>query len=536
MNHFKTVWILIGHEWKTSLTSWGFWLGVGVAPFLLFLIGVGVKYVLHEPVHEQWLKDKQVNSPDFFLDWLESRYNGSPKVLTYGVLDLSDTISSEIRNEIERIDRFEFLTTVLDMNSADFQAWRVKFTDESKFETAGFLEKLENFRTSSISVPRELSLEPLLDRGSNKIPSQFNQSSDFARDFSAWWSRHRDVVADVAPAISTNFFQESDADVRLEAELQALLESDEIVGYFVIPKIVSGETTELIYVSQNDRPHARVLAMVNWYRSVATNVLRKQQSLISGVTPDKLGLSIAHTKIRSEELSATKSTKSQRNYPNYFLWALIYMMVLLYSYGMQSLSLTVIEEKSSMLIDQLMSNLHPSELLDGKVWGNSFIYMTMLGVWIGFFALFSEIPWSQNLGGFEDMFQFFFRPILVVHFLLFSLLLYVFYGYALTAISTAYDSVKNARRVIGFFIIFLVFPFAFSAVSVQFTSSELVLNGISLIPPCIPYIMVARSTTTLPDWPMYLAIVAVMLFSIFVVRLLSITPFSVGVSGESKRI
>ena len=527
----------MGHEWKTSMTSWVFWLGAGAAPFMLFLFGVGVKFVLHEPVHEQWLDDLEVNSPDFYLDWLVSRHNGSlPKVLSYGVLDRSDSISRDVRYEIDRNDRYEFLTTLLDMNSDDFQEWQEQITDESMSETALFLEKLEHLRTLSINEPRELTLEPFLGRGLSNSPNQILEARAFAQEFSAWWSLHHDVVPSVIPAISTNFFQETNAEAISESELQALLKSKEIEGYFVFPQSINGEITEFAFVSRNDQPPAQVLAMVNWYRSVTTNVLRKHKSLTAGVAPDRLGLDIARTTIATEELTANTATKSQRSYPKYFLWALIYMMVLLYSIGMQSLTLSVVEEKSSKLIDQLMSNLQPSELLDAKVWGNSFVYMTMLGIWIGLFALFIAVPWSKNLGSFEDMFQFFFRPNLIVHFLLFSLLMYGFYGYALTAISTAYDSVKNARKVMGFFVIFLVLPFAFSAISVQFTSSELILNGISLIPPCIPYLMVARSTTTLPDWPMYLAIVAVMLFSIFVVRLLSITPFAVGISGEGKRL
>ena len=293
---------------------------------------------------------------------------------------------------------------------------------------------------------------------------------------------------------------------------------------------------ELVFVSRAGRLTAPVLALVNWYRSVATNTLRKNRSMAAGVAPEWLGYDVARTTISTERLETDRTTTGKRDYPKYFLWALIYVMVILYGVGMQSLSLSVVEEKSSKLIDQLMSNLNPSELLDAKVWGNSLVHLTMLGIWIGLFALFLEIPWSQNLGRFDEVFQFFFQPSVLIHFLLFNLLLYGFYGYALTAISSSYDHVKNARRMMGFFIIFLVFPFAFSAVSVQLTSSEFILNSISLIPPCIPYLMVARSTTTLPDWPMYFAIVAVMIFSIGVVRLLSIAPFTVGIGGEGKRL
>ena len=128
---------------------------------------------------------------------------------------------------------------------------------------------------------------------------------------------------------------------------------------------------------------------------------------------------------------------------------------------MQGLSLSIVEEKSNKLIDQLMSNLQSSELLDGKVWGQSCVYLASLGIWIGLFFVFLNVPWSQNLGAFADIYEFFFRPSVVFHFLLFSLLLYVFYGYAFTAILSSYDNVKNTRRTMGLFIVFWYFLLLF---------------------------------------------------------------------------
>lgn len=336
--------------------------------------------------------------------------------------------------------------------------------------------------------------------------------------------------------MSSNFFQETAADVASEADFQTLLQSNQIEGYFVIPENAGGDVTDLWFVSRNEQPSYLTYALINWYRSVATNVLRKQRILSLDIESDVSELDLIHTSIAMEELSTEGSTKSVPTHPRYFLWGLLYFTVLLCSVGMQSLTFSVVEEKSSKLIDHLMSNLTPGELLDGKVWGNSFVYLIMLVIWIVLFALFVQIPWSKDLAGFSEAFSFFFRPSVVVHFLLFNLLLYGFYGYAITAISSNYENVKNTRTVMGFFMIFLVMPFAIPAISVQFTSSDIILNGICLMPPCIPYMMIARATTTLPEWPMYLAILAVMLFSIGVVRLLCVAPFSVGIGGEGKKV
>ena len=525
------------HEWKSALTSWVFWLSAGAAPFILFLLAVGLKFFLHEPVHTQWTDNHSVDNPEYYLDWLVTLNKGSqPVVLTYGVLDLSNEMSQDIRDEIDRNDRYEFLSAVLDMNAHEFETWQEKMQGELVAERDSFLEKIEKLRSLSNREPGLLTIEPLLGLGAHKNLGLSEEVGNFPDEFSAWWSIQHDVVAPSIPAMSTNFFNETNVGATTEAEFQMLLESEEIEGYFVIPENVQSGMTELKFISRNTQLNELVTALVNWYRSVTTSALQKSRFLTSGVSPDELVSGMTRTTITTEQLSSDQITKSERDYSPFFRFGLIYAMVILYSIGMQGLSLSIVEEKSSNLIDQLMSNLHSSELLDGKVWGQSCVYLASLGIWIGLFFVFLNVPWSQNLGAFADIYEFFFRPSVVFHFLLFSLLLYVFYGYAFTAILSSYDNVKNTRRTMGLFIVFLVFPFAVPAIFIPFSWSDLILNGVSLIPFCTPYLMVARSTATLPDWPMYIAIIAVMVFSVGVVRLLSITPFTVGISGDGKRI
>ena len=519
------------------MTSWVFWLSAGIAPFLLFLFGVGFKLFLHEPVHTQWIDNQSVDSPEYVLDWIVSRNkNSHPNTLTYGVLDLSESLGQDIRNEIERNNRYEFLSALLDMNDEEFESWLAVMQDELAKDNESFLNKLKKLRSWSISEPTILALESLVTVGTNDSLGLSEELRDFPTDFSTWWSIQHDAISPSIPAMSANFFEETDAEVSTETEFEVLLKSKVIDGYFVIPENVLNGVSELKFISRNAQPNELIAALVHWYRSVTTDVLQKSRFLTAGGSPEQLVLGMTPTIITTEELLTDQTAKSEREYSTHFRFWLIYMMVILYSIGLQGLTLSMVEEKSTKLIDKLMSNLTPSELLDGKVWGHSCVYLATLGIWIGLFFLFLKVPWSHNLGGFADMYEFFFRPRVVFHFLLFSMLLYVFYGYAFTAILSSYDNVKNSRRTMGLILVFLVFPFAIPAMFVPITSPELILNGISLIPLCTPYLMVVRSTVALPDWPMYIAIIAVMVFSIGVVRLLSITPFTLGISGDGQRV
>jgi len=64
----------------------------------------------------------------------------------------------------------------------------------------------------------------------------------------------------------------------------------------------------------------------------------------------------------------------------YFIWFLLYIAILLY--GVQVLG-AVVEEKSSRIVEVLVSSLKPFHLLAGKVAGVGGVGLLQLGIWLG---------------------------------------------------------------------------------------------------------------------------------------------------------
>lgn len=64
----------------------------------------------------------------------------------------------------------------------------------------------------------------------------------------------------------------------------------------------------------------------------------------------------------------------------YFIWFLLYIAILLY--GVQVLG-AVVEEKSSRIVEVLVSSLKPFHLLAGKVVGVGAVGLLQLGIWLG---------------------------------------------------------------------------------------------------------------------------------------------------------
>lgn len=102
-----------------------------------------------------------------------------------------------------------------------------------------------------------------------------------------------------------------------------------------------------------------------------------------GVEPSVVGraqipVEMATVKIRNGEVTGESGEASF--FLAYLIWFLLYMAILLY--GVQVLG-AVVEEKSSRIVEVLVSSLRPFDLLAGKVIGVGAVGLLQLGIWLG---------------------------------------------------------------------------------------------------------------------------------------------------------
>jgi len=102
-----------------------------------------------------------------------------------------------------------------------------------------------------------------------------------------------------------------------------------------------------------------------------------------GVEPSVVGraqipVELATVKIRDGEVTGESGEASF--FLAYMIWFLLYISILLY--GVQVLG-AVVEEKSSRIVEVLVSSLRPFDLLAGKVIGVGAVGLLQLGIWLG---------------------------------------------------------------------------------------------------------------------------------------------------------
>ena len=217
----------------------------------------------------------------------------------------------------------------------------------------------------------------------------------------------------------------------------------------------------------------------------------------------------------------------------YALFILLYMVLIFY--GQQVLN-GVIEEKSSRIVEVVVSTVRPFELLMGKLAGICGAALTQLAVWLGAMVAFtlpgvvSAMTWIP-----EDVDVPTVSPGLIGHFVLLFLLGFFVFCTVYAAIGSAFNHIQEAQQWSGVIAILLVMPPAMLFLLVVQDPDSPVSVAVSLIPPFTPLLMMLRiAIKTPPVWQVALGYLLTTAFTLFMIWL-SARVYRVGILMYGKK-
>jgi len=178
---------------------------------------------------------------------------------------------------------------------------------------------------------------------------------------------------------------------------------------------------------------------------------------------------------------------------------LIFMMLLFMSVMVsgQNLMTTTIEEKSSRVIEVLLSAVSPLELMAGKIVGQLGVGLLVLSVY-GAVGL-----WSLKSHALLELLE----PSLVVYLLLFFLIAYFVVAALMAAIGAAVSELRDAQALLTPVVLILMLPWLLAAPISSDPDSALSVT-LSFLPPLNSFAMLLRvaSTNPPPVWQIWLSI------------------------------
>jgi ABC-2 type transport system permease protein len=215
----------------------------------------------------------------------------------------------------------------------------------------------------------------------------------------------------------------------------------------------------------------------------------------------------------------------------------LYMVILIYAVSVMR---SVLEEKTSRIVEVILSSLRPWQLMLGKILGVGAVGLTQLAVWAvvgGAFALvalpgaIAARPELAQLAAVRPMLP---GPGFVAYFALFFLCGYFIYSALYAAVGAMCNSDEEAQQAQLPLMLLIVIP-VFALVGVIDSPNSTVSVILSLVPFFSPFLMFARAAGgAAPAWQIALSI-ALMAATVLAVAWLAGRIYRVGILMTGKR-
>lgn len=252
--------------------------------------------------------------------------------------------------------------------------------------------------------------------------------------------------------------------------------------------------------------------------SVLSDVVRRARLIKAGYDPDQienLEKGVSLNTVRLTEAGSREEKGFTGFIFAYLFFLLLYMMLVIYG---QQVMQGVLEEKSSRVVELVVSSATPFEFMMGKLSGICTTGLTQLAIWMvtlgiltapGIVAAIAWLPEGMVIPALS--------PLLVVNFFLLFVLGFFVFSSIYAAIGASFNSVQEAQQLAGVTVVFLVAPIMFMMPIVNDPDSTLA-TILSLIPLFTPLLMILRiAVKTPPLWQLLLAYGLTTVFMIFMV-------------------
>ncbi|MBI5266741.1 MAG: ABC transporter permease [candidate division Zixibacteria bacterium] len=173
---------------------------------------------------------------------------------------------------------------------------------------------------------------------------------------------------------------------------------------------------------------------------------------------------------------------------------IIYMMILTYG---QTVMRSVIDEKTSRIMEVMVSSVSPFQLMAGKLVGLGAAAFTQVAVWIVLGIVMLGVSTSMAIQIDPSIMRVVFNPFMVVSFALFLVGGYFLYSTMFALLGSIVNSDKEAQNFLFPIVIMLVLPVMIGMSIMQDPNSTLAVT-LSLIPFFSPTMMVMRIAVLAP--------------------------------------
>lgn len=232
-------------------------------------------------------------------------------------------------------------------------------------------------------------------------------------------------------------------------------------------------------------------------RGAITSSVREARYAAAGFDREFIQTLVNVDAPRTREVTETGVRESTTELNAFLPFAFMFLLIMGVMVGGQYLLTTTIEEKSSRVVEVLLSAVSPMQLMTGKILGQMAVGLSLLAIYnaIGIATLIAL--------GLTDVIS----PIAIVYLFIFFLLAYFMLASLLAAVGSAVNDLREAQSLSTPVMIAVFIPYILWLPISRDPNSVLAVV-LSLVPPISPFVMMMRVTSTEPPpfWQIALAI------------------------------
>jgi len=336
-------------------------------------------------------------------------------------------------------------------------------------------------------------------------------------------------------------FEPSAGTEELRHELRERVLKKELSAYIYIPEDVlemgaresavrdsEPEEKKVEYVSEHTTDFEKLGAL----NRALNNVVIEKRLKREGLDPQKVA-----QYIKRVELQPIKITKKGEEEDtggtfmiSYFLALIIYMAILIYG---QVIMRGVIEEKSSRVVEVVLSSLKPFQLMMGKILGIGAVGLTQFSIWT-LFGIGASVYSTSFIPAGANFAMPSIPAHVFVYFVVFFILGYFLFGTLFAAIGSMVNSEKEAQQLVMPVTMFLIVPIMLMIFIIRAPNSSIAVF-LSFIPFFAPILMFLRITVLLPPFGQIGASIVILILTILLMIWLTAKIYRVGILMYGKR-
>ena len=303
-------------------------------------------------------------------------------------------------------------------------------------------------------------------------------------------------------------------------------------------KLASGDKLSAAYVIHGEGEALSIdvwtenplLTSTETVRAAIAGRMQQARLQAAGVSPEVLTAAQALTpKVTDYSAKSNARASLRSRLPNVIGFAAAMMLWMVIFTGAGILLNGVIEEKSSKVLEVLLTSATVPEILFGKILGVFGVTFTVMGMWgtVGVIALNIFAPEQAS-----TVAQVLLSGGLIFYFAFYLIFGYLMYACIFTAIGSFCETTREAQTLLGPIMILLVIPVIFLLQGLKRPDTP-ALEILSWIPPFTPFMMTARAASGPPIWQV-IATGVLMLATVAVVVWIAGRAFRAGALSTGK--